>query len=70
MDLKPENLVVSGADGVYKEIKIIDFGLAKKIENGEKFCCMNGTKGYMAPEQLSFEQISDRTDMWAVGCIT
>ena len=70
MDLKPENLVVSGADGVYNEIKIIDFGLARKIEAGEKFCCMNGTKGYMAPEQLSFEQISDRTDMWAVGCIT
>ncbi|CBY12547.1 unnamed protein product [Oikopleura dioica] len=70
MDLKPENLVVSGADGVYKEIKIVDFGLARKIEAGERFCCMNGTRGYMAPEQLSFEQISDKTDMWAVGCIT
>ena len=70
LDLKPENLVVSGADGVYKEIKIVDFGLARKIEAGERFCCMNGTRGYMAPEQLSFEQISDKTDMWAVGCIT
>jgi len=39
------------------KIKIVDFGLARKIEAGERFCCMNGTRGYMAPEQLSFNNV-------------
>merc|ERR1712227_440002 len=71
MDLKPENLVVSQRGAVKEnQIKIIDFGLAKRIDPSDNFCCLNGTMGYMAPEQISFEKITHKTDLWAVGCVT
>ena len=34
-DLKPENLIISSTG----YIKLIDFGLAKKVENGKTFTC-------------------------------
>ena len=50
-DIKPENFLL------YKEndeshIKLIDFGLAKKIKNDELMTMPNGTPYYIAPEVL------------------
>jgi len=70
MDLKPENLVVSQKADQSYSTKIIDFGLAKRILPSDRVCCLNGTYGYMAPEQISFDLITPKTDMWALGCIT
>ncbi len=84
-DLKPENIMLlrrqsSGPhDGSEPEpdVKVIDFGIAKVTTNTQRQTqlatrtgVIMGTPLYMAPEQCGGEgQISDRTDVYALGCL-
>ena len=71
-DLKPENVLVA-ADGP----KIIDFGIAKRLEEGEESTggtvdgALIGTPEYMAPEQAAgrVREVDIRTDVYALGVI-
>jgi calcium-dependent protein kinase len=51
-DIKPENFLLKKSMDV-SNIKLIDFGLAKKVEKGEAMNLPNGTPFYIAPEVLS-----------------
>lgn len=69
LDLKPENILLSSAES--QIIKIIDFGLAKKIDpGGKEIKCMMGTAEFVAPEVVNYEPLSLQSDMWSVGVIT
>ena len=50
-DLKPENCII---DKDYN-LKIIDFGLSKKVANRQSGSLMVGTQAYMAPELFDME---------------
>jgi eukaryotic-like serine/threonine-protein kinase len=69
-DLKPENLFLSvGSQGTML-VKILDFGIAKVLgESIHPSREVRGTPAYMASEQVSGEEISPRTDVWALGLI-
>ncbi|XP_068162180.1 myosin light chain kinase, smooth muscle-like isoform X2 [Antennarius striatus] len=67
LDLKPENIVCVDTTGT--RIKIIDFGLASKLEEGKPLMVMHGTPEFVAPEVISFEPVGLETDMWSIGVI-
>ncbi|XP_044278551.1 death-associated protein kinase 2-like isoform X2 [Varanus komodoensis] len=69
-DLKPENIMLLQKDVPNPKIKIIDFGLAQKLEEGETFKSLCGTPQYIAPEVINYEALSPATDMWSIGVIT
>ena len=48
-------------------LKIIDFGISKKLEQDLDTATFCGTKEYMAPEILDGKQYNKSVDWWAVG---
>lgn len=67
-DLKPENVLFDSKG----HIKLIDFGLAKKllIEKGLYTCnTLIGTPEYVAPEILMGKDYDYSVDYWDLGCI-
>jgi serine/threonine-protein kinase len=77
-DLKPANLMVVDPDTPYEKIKVMDFGLAKLIDNAGGMKMMHhqsntgmdfavGTPGYISPEQVRGEETDYRCDIYGVG---
>ncbi|XP_048415863.1 death-associated protein kinase 3 isoform X2 [Stegostoma tigrinum] len=51
-------------------IKLIDFGIAHKIEDGNEFKNIFGTPEFVAPEIVNYEPLALEADMWSIGVIT
>ncbi len=68
-DVKPENILFSGAGTV----KIADFGIAKSLagDAGQRTATgsLIGTPAYMAPEQVTGDQLSPATDVYSLGVV-
>jgi serine/threonine-protein kinase len=64
-DLKPANVMIDGRG----RAKITDFGLAGLAEGIADVEIAAGTPGYMAPEQISGEGVSVRSDVYALGLV-
>uniref|UniRef100_A0A3B4YUJ2 non-specific serine/threonine protein kinase n=1 Tax=Seriola lalandi dorsalis TaxID=1841481 RepID=A0A3B4YUJ2_SERLL len=69
-DLKPENIMLLDRNVPLPRIKLIDFGLAHKIEAGADFKNIFGTPEFVAPEIVNYEQLGLEADMWSIGVIT
>ncbi len=70
-DLKPENIMLTGTN----EIKILDFGVAKRLPRSDKSSTMDkargfgGTLAYMAPEVLLERAVDGRADIFSLGVV-
>jgi len=66
-DLKPENFLLKFPDDD-SSIKLIDFGLSRKLKDNELMSDPNGTPFYIAPEILEGEY-TEAVDNWSLGVI-
>jgi eukaryotic-like serine/threonine-protein kinase len=70
-DLKPQNVFLHHATGAVATWKILDFGVARAIDQGDTLTAGHvvGTPTYMAPEQASGGSVDHLTDLYAVAAI-
>jgi serine/threonine-protein kinase len=77
-DLKPANLMVVCADTRAESLKVIDFGLARKLVGATETPYIpierisgysSGTPDYMSPEQLGDNPMDQCGDLYSVGVI-
>ena len=68
-DVKPDNFLVTD-DG---DVKLIDFALARRASRGLSRLLgpkarVQGTRSYMAPEQIRGARLDQRADVYGFGC--
>ena len=72
-DLKPDNIFVETLGESAMIAKVLDFGIAKRLDAKESglttpgMVC--GTPDYMAPEQARGQQVDKRADIYALGVV-
>ncbi|MBX9666638.1 MAG: serine/threonine protein kinase [Candidatus Obscuribacterales bacterium] len=73
-DIKPGNIMVIRSEQDVR-VKVLDFGIAKRLGEGDvnltltKQGVIVGSPLYMSPEQSREERITDKSDMYSVGCV-
>jgi serine/threonine-protein kinase len=66
-DFKPGNVLLDGERAL-----LTDFGLSKLIGSANRLTApgrMVGTAAYLSPEQIRGEDVTPRTDVYAMGCV-
>ncbi|CAN5255858.1 hypothetical protein BH11PLA2_BH11PLA2_10990 [soil metagenome] len=73
-DLKPANIMIVDPDTPKERVKVMDFGLAKLVDDGRDRRVTDttidfavGTPGYICPEQVRGEAMDHRGDLYSVG---
>jgi hypothetical protein len=68
LDLKPANLIVT--EHAELDVKVLDFGLAGLLGDEEgQAAALQGTPGYMSPEQAERRSPSFPSDVFSLGCV-
>ena len=63
-DLKPSNIILRGGRPV-----LLDFGVVWKWKKGRRPTDFSGTPQYLAPEQITREPLTPRTDIYGLGVL-
>jgi serine/threonine-protein kinase len=73
-DLKPANVFLTPGPHGRHRVKLLDFGIAKRLvrldgETPTRTGVLMGTPEFMAPEQCGGKDVDARTDLYAVGVL-
>lgn len=69
-DVKPANILLTGANGERRRTLLADFGIARRTDDISGLTATNmtiGSVGYAAPEQLMGGSMDGRADQYALG---
>ena len=67
LDIKPENIMLTTSRST--DIKLIDFGLATKLNPNDEVKISTGTAEFAAPEIVERDSVGFYTDMWSIGVL-
>jgi serine/threonine protein kinase len=73
-DIKPSNIMIAGLPSGGIQVKLLDFGLAKilqepSLQTLDHSGGLMGSIYVVAPEQLNRHPIDARTDLYSLGCV-
>ena len=76
-DLKPSNIILQKLASGEWHAKVVDFGIAKVMSEGEDGNSSKltqtgeifGTPLYMSPEQCQGQKVDQRSDIYSLGCL-
>jgi DNA-binding NtrC family response regulator len=72
-DIKPHNLQLCRLGLDFDVVKVLDFGLAKSLREGNTDLTIDGiltgTPAYMPPERVQGGDADERSDIYALGCL-
>lgn len=71
-DLKPSNILLTQTADGREVVKIVDFGIAKVLDDDGKITRTGqvlGSPAYMSPEQCSGGHVDNRSDIYSLGCL-
>ena len=66
--LQPENILCENTKS--NNVKLIDFGLAAKLDPEVPVKVTTATAEFAAPEVVDHDAVGFYTDMWAVGVLS
>lgn len=64
--LQPENILC--CDKINHHVKIIDFGLAQRLDKNKPLRVLFGTPEFVPPEIVNYEPVGIESDMWSGEC--
>jgi serine/threonine protein kinase len=70
-DIKPENVFLC-PEGPAFRVRLLDFGLAKRVDTDRKLTqsgLIVGTPAWMPPEQISGREVDERTDVYSFAAV-
>ncbi len=70
-DIKPENVFLCPEGGGFR-VRLLDFGLAKRVDGDRKLTqsgLIVGTPAWMPPEQISGREVDVRTDVYSFAAV-
>ncbi len=73
-DVKPENIFLIPRGDAPPQVKLLDFGVAKRLASASNVNLTAsgttvGTPHYMSPEQARGDLVDQRSDLWSVGAL-
>ena len=74
-DIKPSNIMLTRLGGVNDVVKVLDFGLVKRVERDDNVQethadAIKGTPQYLAPETITDPKtVGPRSDLYALGAV-
>lgn len=72
-DLKPDNIVITSPGGAPDFVKVLDFGIAKRVGGRDPkltpLGVVLGSPPYMSPEQFTLQEVDPRSDIYSLGVV-
>ncbi len=72
-DIKPENLMIFEYLGVPDQVRLVDFGIAKALQEGKSAATaagmLVGTPRYIPPERVTLNELYPASDVYSLGAV-